>query len=351
MSAPIRVAAIGLGWVMLHRHMPAIARRADLQLVGVCDRHAGLAKIIACQHDLSLWAETDHLDSIPWLDQIDAIAIGTPPFSHASLAIAALERGKHVITEKPFAMSVAEGEAMAEAARKSGKTLAVVHNFQFSRAARRLDADLASGKLGRIRRLAATQLGNPSRRLPSWYEKLPLGLFYDESPHFFYLLHKLAQGDLRLEHAHAVRSAEGKETPSLVHLLYRASQGVPVTVDCQFDSSISEWFVRITGEKATALIDIFRDIYIRLPNDGAHGAFDILRTSLCAIGQHALQHIPNGLSLLRGRLDYGNDEIYARFARSIQTGAPPEKIGFQEALAVLKLQHEATDAIRESLIS
>ncbi len=76
------------------------------------------------------------------------------------------------------------------------------------------------------------------------------------------------------------------------------------------------------GEKGVALLDIFRDIYLRLPNDGAHGALSILRTSLAATGQHMLQYIPNGLSLLRGRLDYGNDEVFSRFAKAIQSRTP-----------------------------
>lgn len=349
MAQKLRIAAVGLGWVALHRHIPSILRRPDLELVGVIDRHAGLAEKVARKHSLSFFAQTDTLDNVPWMDQVDAITIGAPPMSHASLALSAFQMGKHVLTEKPFAMSLDEASAMGDSATKAGKTLAIVHNFQFSRAARKLQSDIQNGKLGKLRGLAATQLGNPLRRLPVWYEKLPLGLFYDESPHFFYLLHGLAQGALKLEKAEAL-GQQGHETPRLVHLLYRDEGGMPVSIDCQFDSAVSEWFIRVTGEKAVAFIDIFRDIYIRLPNDGAHGAFDILKTTLYTIGQHIWQHIPNGFSLVRGTLDYGNDEIIGRFARAIQTGLAPEQIGFAEAFAVLKLQHEAIKALKENWI-
>jgi predicted dehydrogenase len=254
-----------------------------------------------------------------------------------------------VLTEKPFAMDVIEGEMMVDSARRSGKVLAIVHNFQFSRAARALEADMKRGRLGKIQRVAATQLGNPRRRLPVWYEELPLGLFYDESPHFFYLIRRLSGGELMLRHGHAVAGQKGENTPSLVNLLYRGAGGIPVTIDCQFDAAISEWYVRVSGDKATGLIDIFRDIYIRLPNDGTHSAPNILRTSLAAIWQHAIQHIPNGLALLTGQLDYGNNEIFGRFARAIQTGQLPQDIAAEDALDVLKLQHEAIEELRKNL--
>jgi len=345
-----RIAAVGLGWVALHRHIPALLRHPDLELVGVVDRHTGLAARIADHYHLPFSAEAESLSIVPWLaDEVDAITIGAPPMAHRTLACEAFALHKHVLTEKPFAMSVTEGEAMRQAAQEAGQTLSIVHNFQFSRAALKLKRDLAAGRLGPIARVAAVQLGNPRRRLPAWYETLPLGLFYDESPHFFYLLDSLAKGGLTLQKAHGVAD-DGKNTPRLAHILYRDTNGTPFTIDCDFTSTLSEWHVRVTGDKATAILDIFRDIYILLPNDGAHGATDILRTSLYAITQHLAQHIPNGLSLLRGRLDYGNNEIIHRFATALASGQNDPLIGADKALAVLKLQHEATQAIQESLL-
>lgn len=348
MKRKIRIACVGLGWVALNRHLPALSRTSVFDLVGLIDRREGRAADYASRFALRHSAQTDHLEAVPWLDEIDALCISAPPLDHAALCLAALRAGKHVLTEKPFAMSLAEGEAMVEAADQAKKTLAIVHNFQFSRAGKKLETDLKANKLGSIHRVAAIQLGNPKRRLPSWHEDLPLGLFYDESPHFFYLLRAVAGEKLQLLHAHGVAGQKGENTPSLVHLLYRSEAGYPVSVDCQFDSAVSEWYLMVTGEKFVALVDIFRDIYIRLPNDGSHSAREILRTSAWALTQHTWQHVPNGLALLCGRLDYGNDEIFSRFGQAISTGLPPEKISSADALAVLRLQHEATESIRKT---
>ncbi|MFA6280256.1 MAG: Gfo/Idh/MocA family oxidoreductase [Bdellovibrionales bacterium] len=349
MTPPLRVAAIGLGWVALHRHLPALNRSSAFSLVGVVDHHEGLAAAIAKKHNLPFYAQTDRLDAVEWLDHVDAVTIAAPPAAHAPLVLTALAKGKPVLIEKPFALTLAEGEAMATAAKQADKALCIVHNFQFGRAAQKLRRDLAAGRLGTLRRIAATQLGNPKRRLPAWYESLPLGLFYDESPHFFYLLSGLAQGRMSLVHAHGVKGQKGENTPSLVNLLYHDEGGIPITIDCQFDSALSEWHVMVTGEKAVGILDIFRDIYIRLPNDGEHNALQILRTSACAFGQHFGQHLPNGLALLQGRLDYGNDEIIRHFANAIRTGTPDNLIGPDSAMAVLRQQQEAVQALSGNL--
>ena len=345
----LRVAAAGLGWVMRHRHFPAIKKHPALQLVGVVDRKTGRAEDVARRYNIPHHAETDDLSAIPWLNDVDAIVIGAPPMAHAALVTQALRLGKHVLTEKPFAMTLSEGEEMAATAQSANRVLAVVHNFQFGRAAQKLKRDLAAGNLGPIKRIAATQFGNPRRRLPSWFEHLPLGLFYDESPHFFYLLRELANG-LSLRQAYSVPAPDGEATPSSIHLLYRGAQNIPVTIDCQFDSALSEWFLVVTGEQALGIVDIFRDIYIRLPQDGQHALPQILRTSASAILQHVAQHIPNGWAYLRGRLDYGNDTVYARFVDAIRRGEPPQDIAPQDALAVLKLQHEAIEALQRNQV-
>jgi scyllo-inositol 2-dehydrogenase (NADP+) len=347
---PLRLAAIGLGWVTMNRHIPALRRHPAWQLAGVIGRQPGRAADVARRYGLSCYADTYDLSRVEWLDGVDAVAIGAAPMEHAGLAKAALARGKHVLVEKPFAMTREEGEAILTAARASNRVLAVVHNLRFSRGARKLAADLAGNRLGPLRRISAVQMGNPRRKLPAWYGQLPLGPFYDESPHFFYLLRWLAGGALRLQHAHAAAAPDGKaDTPAFLSLLYRSADNLPVTIDCQYDSAVSEGYIMVTGERALGIFDLYRDIYLRLPNDGTHGLPQVLRTSACAISQHVAQHVSYGIACLRNRLDYGNDEVFDRFARAIrgESGAL-SGMGADDAIAVLRLQHEALDALGSS---
>ncbi len=349
MGSRIKVAAIGLGWVALHRHLPVMDRSPRFDVVGVVDRRPGLAEAVAKQRGYRRSASSGTTEDIPWLDEVDAVTVATAPMAHHPLVCGALRAGKHVLTEKPFAMTVAEGEDMVRTAARSGRQLAIVHNFQFARSTLRLKADIAAGALGAITGIDAVQIGNPGRRLPAWYEQLPLGLFYDESPHLLYLMQSIA-GPLQLARVITVASRRGVATPARVTAWFAADAcDCPITLSCNFESPISEWYLMVFGQKRLGIVDVFRDIYISLPNDGAHDTRSVLRTSLAATAQHWVQHLTSGIPHLTGRLFYGNDQVFERFARAIDGRADAlGPVGPASALAILKLQHAIIDRRQEA---
>ena len=341
MQSQIRVAVIGLGWVAQNRHLPQIARNPSFRLVGVIDRRPGRAAEVAQRNGGVLTAETDSLSAISWRDDIDAVVIATEPASHHRLTLEALGLGKHVLTEKPFAMSMAEGAAMASAAGSAGRILCVTHNFQFSRSMSALLRDRDSGRLGEIRSVTGMQLSNPKRRLPSWYESLPLGLFYDESPHLLYLLSRLASTPLEVKRVEILPNNNGHVTPAQVNVtLFERTGTVPFAIRCNFEAPVSEWQIVVCGTNALGVVDIFRDIYIRVPNDRDHTAWPVLRTSLKASWDHWSQVLLRGTDLVRKRLYYGNDEIYRLFAAGVNGDVKAlDRINAESALRVLGLQH------------
>lgn len=355
-NSPLRVAAIGLGWVTTHRHLPTMESMPErFKIVGVIDRREGLAKKVATERKYANFAETHRLADVPWLKDVDAITIGTSPFTHYALAKEALELGKHVLTEKPFCLEVGEGEELVHLAREKKKTLAIVHNFQFAPSTKKLLADIDGGeksRIGTIRAVVAKQLGNPKRRLPDWYEKLPLGLFYDESPHMMYLMAKLAPGSMSLVQATTIASTTNTVTPACIDALYtsRDPQGrdIPVQLVMHFEAPLSEWHLTVMGDKGMGVIDIFRDIYVYLPNDEKHTSWPVLRTSLMGAFQHFAAHVPQGIGHVRGTLRYGNDEVFRRFADAAKTGSEPQAVGPDDALRMLKMQHEIIDAAAAS---
>ena len=312
-------------------------------LVGVIDRSEDQAALLGRKLGV-LSCRAEHLSDVPWIGEARAVAIATPPHSHFDLVMESLDRGLDVLTEKPFAMRVEQGEGMLEKSRKNGSILAVMHNFQFSRSALMLRQDIDSGKLGRIRRMHAVQLSNPRRRLPVWYESLPGGLFFDESPHLLYLMRDFSSAPLKLEEASLLDSTEGHQTPELVQARYSgiSLQGeiFPVTLDMHFSAPLSEWHFAVMGDKSMGIVDVFRDIYIRLPNDGLHTTKTVVRSSLSATVQHWMQHFSSGLKHLSGTLDYGNNEVYRRFANAIRTREEPPGVGTTAALEVLRMQHQ-----------
>jgi scyllo-inositol 2-dehydrogenase (NADP+) len=348
-SGPLRVAAIGLGWVTQNRHLPVMARQKNIDLVGVIDRHPNRAAEVASRLGLRKHAETGNLRDVSWLDEVDAITVGTAPFSHFDLVSEALELGKHVLTEKPFTMSRHESDALIGRRDAAARTLAIVHNFQFARSTNRLIADLDAGKLGQVASIDAVQFGNPARRLPEWYEDLPMGLFYDESPHLLYLLRRIAPNPLEFLQANWRASTLGHKTPARIDAQYAFNCGgktCPATLSCNFESPVSEWYLMVFGTKRLGIVDVFRDVYICLPNDGAHVTSTVLRTSLSATWQHWMQHIPSGWGHLRKTLVYGNDEVFRRFAAAAIGGRQPEGISAEDARDV---QHMQADIVERAV--
>lgn len=99
------------------------------------------------------------------------------------------------------------------------------------------------------------------------------------------------------------------------------------------------------GDKAAGLIDVFRDIYLKLPNDGLHDAPMVLRTSWRATVMHWARHFVNGPLHFMGRLLYGNEEVFDRFAQAINDGEEARDISGDDALAVLRMQVAIADAV------
>ncbi len=89
--------------------------------------------------------------SLPEGERIDAVAIVTPNFLHAPMAIAALEAGFHVLCEKPMAMSVAEAEAIAAAVEASGREFALAFTYCGYPLIEEARARVANGDLGKVR--------------------------------------------------------------------------------------------------------------------------------------------------------------------------------------------------------
>jgi predicted dehydrogenase len=88
--------------------------------------------------------------------EVEAVWVASPPYLHAEQVIAALERGKHVLCEKPLATTPAEARAMIEAARRAGRRLAVGYHMRQHPAHRALWRACRDGALGRIESFRAT---------------------------------------------------------------------------------------------------------------------------------------------------------------------------------------------------
>lgn len=128
-------------------------------LAAICGRDRRAVEAAADRHGWAA-AETDWRALIA-RDDVQLVDICTPGDSHAEIAIAALEAGKHVLCEKPLANTVAEAEAMAEAAERAaarGQVAVVGFNYRKVPAITYARQLIAEGRLGTLRHVRATYL-------------------------------------------------------------------------------------------------------------------------------------------------------------------------------------------------
>jgi predicted dehydrogenase len=142
----VRWGLIGCGDIARKRVAPALRDSALCELVAVSRARSELAESFAREFGARRW-------SADWQDflmdyEIDAIYVATPVHLHAEQTIAAAERGKHVLCEKPMALNVAECDRMIAACRANDVKLGVAYYRHFYPAVRRVKELVDSGELG-----------------------------------------------------------------------------------------------------------------------------------------------------------------------------------------------------------
>ena len=116
------IGIIGCGKIAQVRHIPEYADNPDAQLTAFYDLNAARAQELAERYGGKVYDSVEALLADP---NVDAVSVCSANASHAQIAVAALEAGKHVLCEKPMATTLADCERMVEAAKKSGKKLMI----------------------------------------------------------------------------------------------------------------------------------------------------------------------------------------------------------------------------------
>lgn len=145
--APLKVGVVGIGWAG-QQHLKAYSKIEGVEIVAV----AGMEEDLLAQlmQEYSVPQAFPHWEDMIAVEGLDAISVAVPTFLHAPISIAALERGLHVLSEKPLARDGNEGRAMVEAARKSGRVLDVAFNHRRRGDIQKLKAIIDDGELGRL---------------------------------------------------------------------------------------------------------------------------------------------------------------------------------------------------------
>ncbi len=141
----VRIALVGCGY-WGPKVVRAAASLPDAQVAALVDLNVDLATALGRQYPGARIASS--LEEV--LDDVDAVIIATNPSTHTEVASIALEAGKHVLVEKPMALSAADCRLLGGLARANGVVLMAGHTFRFSPSVNYIYDLLQSGDLGEI---------------------------------------------------------------------------------------------------------------------------------------------------------------------------------------------------------
>ena len=142
----LNIGIVGAG-LQGRRRAQALKQFDDSKLVAVADVNQNAAKSISLDSDADVYS---NWEKIVKRDDINAVIICTPPNLHASIGIAAMKNGKHVLCEKPLAMNPLEAETMVAAARDNHVKLKCGFNHRFHPGIKQVKAWVNQGLIGEL---------------------------------------------------------------------------------------------------------------------------------------------------------------------------------------------------------
>ncbi len=152
-NSPLRLGILGAASIARNEIIPASARTDVVEVVAVASRDGGKAGEV---RDLAPGAGLfEDYGSLVESDEVDAVYIPLPNSMHVEWTLKALEAGKHVLCEKPFAMDAAGAEKAVEAARSAGLNLMEGFMYRLHPQTLRLREIIAGGEIGLVRQVVA----------------------------------------------------------------------------------------------------------------------------------------------------------------------------------------------------
>ncbi len=341
--SPLRVGLIGAGANTRLRHIPGLRALPEVTITAVCNRRPESTAAVAQEFDIPRQFQTwQQMLADP---EIDAIVIGTWPYLHCPITLAALEAGKHVLTEARMALNAVEAHRMLAASRKHPKLVCQIVPSPFGLPGHQVMVELlASGFLGELREVQVvhcnSSLADPHSPLHwrqdaslSGFNMLTLGIHHET------LMRWMPVPPTRvLAQAHAFISERLDPTSGM-----RRPVGTPdsVQVLVVFEGGVrgSYYFSGVTPYGQTQTITLL----------GSEGAihYDLLRDQIRGASkkQHAAPCSLSDLPEIPIPADKrGGWQVEADFVQSIREGAP---VRFTDFLSGIQYM-EFTEAVARS---
>ncbi len=254
------VGIIGVGTVSFFHEMGYVELADRCRIVAMCDVDEATVTLRAANRGAR--AHTDHHELLadPEVELVDVIV---PHVAHHQVVLDAIAAGKHVVVEKPIAVTSTQGREMIDAAREAGVTFTVAENTRFVTAYQAVERLLRDGVLGEIwnvRTLVAGSEVDHIRDPAAWHGTAPWGgVIIDSAVHSFYLLRWLFGGvrDARAFATKVVPEGEVEDNAVVLGALLGGA-GYQLTVTCTAEVPWTER-LEVYGSEGGVIVDQLSD--------------------------------------------------------------------------------------------
>ena len=225
---PLRIGVIGCGRVTALRHLPALSRLDDAEVVALADTDAACLKQVADRFHI----RNRYPDVLALLNDavVDLVAVCVPAQFHADVALAALDAGKHVFIEKPLTVTLEQADRVQDRARQVDRKVLVGFNFRWHRLMRQARALLQRGAVGQVEtiRTVFTSVHEAPSRWQT-HRASGGGALFDQAIHVFDLWRFLLECEVEEVFA---TSRSGPWEDETVTVTARLTNGVLATATC-----------------------------------------------------------------------------------------------------------------------
>jgi len=343
----LKVGIVGSGLIADQRHIPSYLRiRKHTVIQAICDKNEDLARELARKYDIPR-TYRDISDMLSG-ENLDIVDICTPPQTHGSLAIEALEHGSHVLLEKPMALKTSDCDLMIEASRTHGRKICVVHNIRFQPPfleAKKIVAEGAIGEFMGMRILIADHREEMLLKKDHWIHKLPGGLIGETGPHPVYMslafIDKINDVDICaksfLEHSWAPfdefrLELEGEKAVSSIIISYASNR--------------RNFSIDIFGTEGALNIVFPSMLVLRQGRNESMKPISIAYYQLGIASQIVTGVAMNAFKALTARLRVGHDVVIEKFVNSILNGYPAP-VTAEEGRETVRVMEMIVERLRE----
>lgn len=298
-----KVGLLGAGYIS-EAHAKALKANPAVELQAICDLSRGRAEKAAAAFAIpQVYASLDELLQSP----VDVVHVLLPPNAHFATARQILQAGRHVLLEKPMALTAAECSELVELAESKQVKLGVNHNFLFLPAYEQMREQARDGTLGKLDQVTINWLYAfgliKFGPFDNWILREPQNLFLELGPHLVaFLLDLVGPLDhLATDVFKPIDLPGGARTYRRWHVHGRSGDS-GIDLNLSVLPGFTDRSITVRGHAATATCDFDRNIYCRDEPSGAGVHFDNLLTTESLAWQYAKAGLRNFIRTIHGKL-------------------------------------------------